>query len=357
MKFILKIILTFGVFLLLMPQMCFAHNPTVSKMVIRMDSATQKWYAILSFDQIGIIASLENAYPELENNFKNDILWKEAFINYIKKHIKINSKNGNIKLGKGIVNLGSHFEAILELENLPKKIDYLGIENTCLLHVYPNQVNMVSVLIDKEIFDVILNKNEPKQTIYLSRSISNYFKSFYQFAKEGFRHVLPLGLDHILFILALFFLNSNLKSSVIQASMFTLAHSITLIITGLGYFFPNPNIIEPLIAISIFIMSVQNIFFKQINHSRLALTFLFGLIHGLGFANSFLSLQIPAKLSINALLAFNIGVELAQILIILGLYYFLAKWISKELWYQKYFVNTLSFSIGTYALLLTLQRL
>lgn len=357
MKFIQKITLTFGVLLFLIPQMCFAHNPTVSKTVIQLDSSTHKWYAILSFDQVGIIASLENENPELKNNFKNDILWKEAFIIYAKKHININSKNGNIKLGKGIVNLGSHFEAILELENLPQKNDYLEIENTCLFDVYPNQVNMVTVIIDKEIFDVILNKNEPKQTIYLSKSISNYFKSFYQFVKEGFRHVLPLGLDHILFILALFFLNSNLKSSVIQASMFTLAHSITLILTGLGYFVPNPNIIEPFIAISIFIMSVQNIFLKQINHSRLALIFLFGLIHGLGFANSFLSLQIPAKLTINALLAFNIGVELAQVLIILGLYYLLAKWFSREPWYQKYFVKLISFSIGIFALLLTIQRL
>ena len=196
-----KMILTFGVLLFLIPQICFAHNPTVSKMVIRMDSSTQKWYAILSFDQVGIIASLENENPELKNNFKNDIAWKTAFIKYAKRHIIINSKNGNINLGKGIVSLGSQFEAILELENLPKKNDFLEIENTCLFDVYPNQVNMATVVMDKEIFDVILTKNEPQQTIYLSKSFSNYLKSFYQFAKEGFRHVLPLGLDHILFIL------------------------------------------------------------------------------------------------------------------------------------------------------------
>lgn len=357
MKYIHKTILTFGVLLFLIPRICFAHNPTVSKMVIRMDSSTQKWYAILSFDQVGIIASLENEYPELKNNFKNDKLWKEAFIKYTKKHIVINSKKGTIQLGKGIVNLGSHFEAILELENLSNKTDYLEIENTCLFDVYPNQVNMATVIVDKETFDIILNKNEPTQTIYLSKSISNYLKSFYQFVKEGFRHVLPLGLDHILFIIALFFLNSNLKSSVIQASMFTLAHSITLILTGLGYFVPNPNIIEPLIAFSIFLMALQNIIYPKINHSRLLLIFGFGLVHGLGFANAFLTLQIPTKLAINALLAFNIGVELAQVFIILGLYYFLAKWFSKEPWYQKHFVKTISFAIGIFALLLTFQRL
>jgi len=357
MKYFQKILLTFGVLIILTPQICFAHNPTVSKMVIRIDSSTQKWYAILSFDQVGIIESLENEYPELKNNFKNDKLWKEAFINYAKKHISINSKNGNIQFGKGIVNLGSNFEAILELENLPMKTDYLEIENNCLFDVFPNQVNMASVIIDKEVFDVILNKNEPKQSIYLNRSISNYFKSFYQFTKEGIRHVVPLGFDHILFILILFFLNSNLKSSVIQVSMFTLAHSITLILTGLGYFLPKPNVIEPFIAFSIFFMALQNIIYPKLNHSRLVSIFLFGLLHGLGFANAYLTLQIPAKLTINALLAFNIGVELAQVFIILGLYYFIAKWFSKEPWYQKYFVKIISFSIGILALFLTFQRL
>ncbi|MBK7467001.1 MAG: HupE/UreJ family protein [Saprospiraceae bacterium] len=68
-------------------------------------------------------------------------------------------------------------------------------------------------------------------------------------------------------------------------------------------------------------------------------------------------MQIPAKLTINALLAFNIGVELAQVFIIFGLYYFLAKWIRNESWYQTYFMKTISFSIGTFALFLTFQRL
>ena len=352
-----KMILTFGVLLFLIPQICFAHNPTVSKIVIRMDSSTHKWYAILSFDQVGIIASLENENPELKNNFKNDIAWKTAFIKYAKRHIIINSKNGNINLGKGIVSLGSQFEAILELENLPKKNDFLEIENTCLFDVYPNQVNMATVIMDKETFDVILTKNEPQQIIYLSKSFSNYLKSFYQFTKQGFRHVLPLGLDHILFILALFFLNSNLRTSVIQATMFTLAHSITLILTGLGYFFPNSTIIEPIIAFSIFIMAMQNIVYPKMNHTRLALVFLFGLIHGLGFANAFLSLQLPSKLALNALFSFNIGVEIAQIFIILMMYYCFAKWLKNKNWYQHYFVKAVSVSIGIVDLIFTFQRL
>jgi len=89
----------------------------------------------------------------------------------------------------------------------------------------------------------------------------------------------------------------------------------------------------------------------------LVLIFLFGLIHRLDFANAFLTLQISKNLTINALLAFNIGVEMAQVFIILGLYFFIAKWFSKELWYQKYLVKTICISIDIFALILTFQRL
>lgn len=356
MKFIQKISLTIGVLLFLIPQIGSAHNQTVSKMVIRMDRTTHKWFAILSYDQVAIIASLENENTFKKQNFRNDILWKKAFIQYAKKHIRIETKDGKVELGKGTVNLSSNFEATLELENMPQNPSYIEVENTCLLDVYPNQVNMTTVIIGKEIFDLILTKNEQKQSIYLNNSFANHQKAFYQFTVEGFRHVLPLGLDHILFILALFFLNSNLKSSIIQASMFTLAHSITLILTGIGYINLDLNSIEPLIAFSIFIMVMQNIFYPQVNHSRLILIFLFGLIHGLGFASAFLNLQIPAKLIINALLAFNIGVELAQISIILAVYFLLSKWFNTKIWYQKYFTKTVSILIGLIAIIYTYQR-
>ncbi len=348
--------MTIGVLLFLIPLIVCAHNQTVSKMVIRMDSATHKWFAILSYNQVAIIASLENENTFKKQNFRNDILWKKEFIQYAKKHIRIETKEGKVKLGKGIVNLSSYFEAILELENMPQNPSYIEVENTCLLDVYPNQANMTTVIIGKEIFDLVLTKNEPKQSIYLNNSFANHQKAFYQFIVEGFRHVLPLGLDHILFILALFFLNSNLKSSIIQSSMFTLAHSITLILTGIGYINMDLNSIEPLIAFSIFIMAMQNIFYPQVNHSRLILIFLFGLIHGLGFASAFLNLQIPAKLTINALLAFNIGVELAQISIILAVYFLLSKWFNTKIWYQKYFTKTVSILIGSIAIIYTYQR-
>ena len=94
-----------------------------------------------------------------------------------------------------------------------------------------------------------------------------------------------------------------------------------------GLYFANPTIIESIITASILLIAVENLFHQKVNIWRLLLIFLFGLIHGLGFANAFLSLQIPTIMTTNALVAFNIGMEIAQILIILGLYFLLTKWI------------------------------
>ena len=132
---------------------------------------------------------------------------------------------------------------------------------------------------------------------------------FLQYLIIGFNHVIPLGFDHILFIVCLYFLNSNLKSVIIQCSVFTLAHSLTLGLSYLGYIVPNSNIVEPLIAISILFTSIENIIHSNLNIWRLAIVFIFGLIHGMGFANALSEIGLPTSHFFISLLLFNIGIE------------------------------------------------
>src|SRR5579872_7386629 len=82
---------------------------------------------------------------------------------------------------------------------------------------------------------------------------------FWKYILIGFQHIIPLGFDHILFITCVFFLNTNLKQIILQASMFTLAHSITLGLAMYGIIRPSANVIEPLIAVSIVFLAVENI--------------------------------------------------------------------------------------------------
>ena len=107
----------------------------------------------------------------------------------------------------------------------------------------------------------------------------------FMYLKLGYEHIIPLGLDHILFVLSLFFLSSNLKTVIWQATAFTVAHSITLGLAMYHVISPPTYIVEPVIALSIMFVAIENIISDKLRPSRVAIVFCFGLIHGLGFAN------------------------------------------------------------------------
>ncbi|MEI8136962.1 MAG: HupE/UreJ family protein [Bacteroidota bacterium] len=179
---------------------------------------------------------------------------------------------------------------------------------------------------------------------------------FWSFLKIGFEHVVPFGYDHILFIVALFFFNSKLKSAIIQCSIFTLAHSLTLALVALGYINVNSKFVEVVIALSIFIVAFENIFQPTLKPWRLGLIFIFGLIHGMGFASALRDFGLPKNEMIISLVGFNVGVEIAQIAIILFCYFAVSKWIIEKDWYQKKLVNPLSMVISAIALFLAINR-
>ena len=107
---------------------------------------------------------------------------------------------------------------------------------------------------------------------------------FWIFIKSGIEHIIPKGLDHILFVLGLFFFSTKIKPLIWQVSAFTLAHTITLALAALSVVNVSSTIIEPLIALSIVWIAVENCLYKNGNKWRLLLIFCFGLLHGLGFA-------------------------------------------------------------------------
>ncbi len=177
------------------------------------------------------------------------------------------------------------------------------------------------------------------------------------YLKLGFEHILPLGLDHILFVLSLVLLNPKLKSIFWQATAFTLAHTVTLGLTMYQVIKPLPSIIEPIIALSIVYVALENIFSPKLKASRIAIVFLFGLIHGMGFASALGELGLPQNAYLTSLLMFNVGVELGQITVILAVYFLLVKWFGNKTYYQKRFVLPISISIAAVAAFWTIERL
>jgi len=132
----------------------------------------------------------------------------------------------------------------------------------------------------------------------------------------GYKHILPLGLDHILFVLSLFLFSADLKKVLWQSLAFTVAHSVTLGLAVYDVITISPNIVEPLIALSIMYVALENIFAKKLKASRIGIIFLFGLIHGLGFANAIrFMMEKNGSIGLN-LLGFNLGLEAGQIVVV-----------------------------------------
>ncbi len=164
----------------------------------------------------------------------------------------------------------------------------------------------------------------------------DWIDTFLDYIPVGFAHILPKGLDHILFVLGLLFLTPKVYPLLIQISIFTLAHSITLAISSLKIIDISSAIIEPLIAASIIYVAIENFFNSSLTKYRLIIIFFFGLLHGLGFASVLSSFGLPGTNFIWALVGFNVGVEIGQLTIILAFYAILINWIKTKNYYRKY---------------------
>lgn len=149
----------------------------------------------------------------------------------------------------------------------------------------------------------------------------------------GFTHILPLGWDHVLFVLGLFLLTPRLKPLVLQLSLFTLAHSLTLALASLGWVALPAAVVEPLIAVSIAFIAVENIFRRNLGPWRPLIVFAFGLLHGLGFAGVLSELGLPAGQFLTALVSFNVGVEIGQLAVV-TLAFAAVGWFRHREWYR-----------------------
>jgi hypothetical protein len=173
----------------------------------------------------------------------------------------------------------------------------------------------------------------------------------------GYTHILPLGVDHILFVLSLFLLNPKLKPILWQATAFTVAHTITLGLAMYGVIKPPTNIVEPVIALSIMYVALENIFSNELRASRIGIVFLFGLIHGMGFASALTSLGLPKNAYIESLLMFNLGVELGQVTVILAAFLLLGLPFGNKPYYRKRIVVPISIIIAAIAAYWTVERI
>jgi len=194
-----------------------------------------------------------------------------------------------------------------------------------------------------------------ENSIIMPEKVSNALDYVYQ----GFVHIIPRGLDHILFVLALLLFAKSRAVLLWQVSAFTLAHTITLALGIYGIVEVSSAIVEPLIALSIVYVALENIHRAKSNtlsHTRMPVIFAFGLLHGLGFASVLADVGLPQSQYALSLISFNIGVELGQLTVIALAFICLLPFRNKN-WYQTRLVKNLNGAIAIMATYWLVERL
>jgi len=227
----------------------------------------------------------------------------------------------------------------------------------------PEDTKEVKLRFAEILGDVILTVSKPSKALIIENTTSKGFSTsqtllanqsfpslntFVEYLEQGFVHIIPKGLDHILFVLALFLFTRKTSTLLWQISAFTLAHTITL---ALGIFqivtLPS-SIVEPIIALSIVYVAIENIYLQKLSKWRLPMIFAFGLLHGLGFASVLLELGLASNQYVLSLVSFNIGVELGQLSVIL-IAFILTFWCVNKAWYRSRVVIPTSIAIALMA--------
>jgi hydrogenase/urease accessory protein HupE len=176
------------------------------------------------------------------------------------------------------------------------------------------------------------------------------------YTKLGFNHIIPQGFDHILFVTSLCLLSTKIKTMLWQATAFTVAHSITLALSMKNIFVVPSPIVEPIIALSIIFVAVENILISQLKPWRVLLVFLFGLVHGMGFASSLNEIGLPNGKFFTSILSFNLGVELGQMAVIAAVFSLLIIPFKNKPWYRQKIVYGLSICIALIAAYWLVER-
>lgn len=189
----------------------------------------------------------------------------------------------------------------------------------------------------------------------LENAPANEVASFY--FRLGFAHIIPEGLDHILFIVGLCLLSSKVKVMIWQATAFTVAHSITLALSMKNIIIAPGAIVEPVISLSIVFIAIENLVFTQLKPWRILIVFLFGLIHGMGFASALNEIGLPPNRFFTSILTFNLGVECGQLAVILLTFALIVLPLKNKTWYRRRIVYPLSILVAAVAAYWTIQRI
>ncbi len=187
---------------------------------------------------------------------------------------------------------------------------------------------------------------------------------FIFYCKEGWEHIISIdALDHLLFILALcaIYLAKDWKRVLVLVTAFTIGHSITLVLSALDVIKVNAQFVEFLIPCTIIFTAIYNLFTKKQTTQKIQFNYIlalfFGLIHGLGFANTIRFMLVKNQSIGTCIFGFNIGLELGQIVVISIILFSAYLFVQVIKLKQQWWIYGLSFLAFAFATVIMLQRI
>ena len=206
-------------------------------------------------------------------------------------------------------------------------------------------------------YAAFLTPGQTSDAIPLDAAVEqSMWDAFVDYVWVGFDHIVPQGLDHILFVLGLFFFSLKMGALLWQVTAFTLAHTVTLALGSLGLVSISPDIVEPIIAASIVYVGIENLFLKKLPPWRPFVIFGFGLLHGLGFASVLQDFGLGNDNFVPKLIGFNVGVEVGQLAVIAAAWVTLALFFGRFEWYHRRIAEPVSVAIALIAAFWVLER-
>lgn len=303
-----------------------------------------------------------NEYEKLRNMSSNELFKKyDLRIKNLLDKIYIISSNKNYNLALLNINIPEIGNQNIA-RNTTINFDIQNLKNEELKFYWDQELGPIILRVNsinnEDLYSALVETGKQSDwfnpSVKIKKSLTENIKTYIEI---GFTHILPKGLDHILFVLALFLLSSKFKPLILQVSLFTLSHTITLFLGALSIINISPQIVEPIIALSICFVAIENLFTDNLRKLRPYIIFIFGLLHGLGFAGIINEIGVSDGSFFVSLISFNLGVELGQITVIILAYIFIALIFQKKEWYRDRVTKPLSIIIAFVGFYWFIQRI
>jgi len=310
-----------GFALLIFVTSLFAHPLNLTKMDLNLSSKILH----LRFVSFNVEKVFHKSY-ENEEQIRKDA---PKIIKLTQNHLKIYSEGKVCRLKpvrfnvKNEIVIDEYFKLLCNPGNLKIRFDLFFKED-------PTQIGTMKITCKNKEYVLSFNNKNTVRKLDLKKEVS-----FTQFLKLGIFHILE-GIDHITFLLMLLLpavmfntkITAALRDILLIVTAFTVSHSTSLILSAYGIVMPPAKIIEILIAFTIFLAALNNIF-DVIDHKKeWLIAFLFGFIHGFAFSEAIRDLRLEVKNFLEVVLAFNVGVEIGQVIVVLftiPVFYFAVK--------------------------------